>query len=174
MLLPERDPQGWAAKALREAGNSFLAEIRGMDDVSISFRPTEDEMSVKELVAHVRDAGALALDQIKALLNWPDKPLPVRDIDLLVMERDYRSADLMAVLLEFRDTRQELTGLLWALSSREWDQVARHPYRGDITITTIAGELARHDLEHLWHVRKIKGSLPQKVHVSDEWDQFQL
>ena len=174
MLLPDRDPQSWALKALREAGNSFLAEIRGMDDTVLALRPTEDEMSVTELVAHVRDAGILALDQINALLSRSDKSLPVRNIDLLVMERDYRSFDVMALLLEFRDTRQELSALLWELSSHDWDLTARHPYRGEISITTIAGELARHDLEHLWHVRKVKGGLPQNVHISDEWDTFRL
>jgi hypothetical protein len=174
MLLPDRDPHGWAAKALREAGNSFIAEVRGLDEEALVLQPADDDLCIKELVAHLRDAGDLALRQVRSILEQPNRPLPVWDIDLLVRERDYRSADVMMLLRELRDVRQELATVLWMLSSSEWGATARHPHLGDIDIGTIAAGLARHDLEHLWDVRKIKAQLPGNVRVSDEWDEYRL
>lgn len=144
-------------KALREAGNSFLSEIYRLDDSLLAKRPSEDEPSVKEIAAHVRDAGELALEQINHLLFRGRGALPARDVDVLMMERDYRSCDLEDVLDEFQHTRRELTSLLWSLSSEEWEATGKHPYRGEISATTIAAELARHDLEHLWEVRRVAG-----------------
>ncbi len=166
--LPDSDPQGWAMKALREAGNSFLTEIYGLDDETLTWRPAEDEPSIKEIAAHVRDASELALAQITHLLFRGRGKLPAQDIDVLLMERDYRTCDLDDVLDEFRDNRRELVSLLWSLTSSDWDATASHPYRGEISAATIAGELARHDLEHLWHVRKIKATLPAKIRNGEE------
>jgi hypothetical protein len=161
-------------KALREAGNSFLAEVRGLDENGLILRPAEGELCIKELVAHARDAGDLALRQVRSILDHPERQLPAWDTDVLVMERDYRSDDIHDLLRQFSDIRQELSAQLWMMSSAEWEATARHPYRGEVDITTIATDLARHDLEHLWDVRKVKGHLPGHVRVGDEWDEYRL
>jgi hypothetical protein len=166
VLVPESDPHGWALKALRESGNQVLAELRGLDEDALCRRPEDDDRSLKEIAAHLRDAGDLALKQVEAIRNRPDKTIPWWDTDLLLMERDYRSEDLTEILYAFRAARQDLTALLWTTSRGEWDSAGRHPYRGHISIGTIAGELARHDLEHLWQMRRLKSTMDLTVHVS--------
>ena len=55
-----------------------------------------------------------------------------------------------------RPTPRPAAGGLVARLNGEWHKPAIHPYRGEITIETIARELAQHDLEHLWQVRRLK------------------
>lgn len=152
----------------------MIAEVRGLDDAALTLQPVDGDLCIKELVAHLRDAGDLALRQVLSIAEHPNRPVPVWDTDILVMERDYRSAEISAILREFRDTRMELSAHLWSLSGPEWETPARHPYRGEVDIGTIASELARHDLEHLWDIRKIKAHLPGSVRVSGEWDEYRL
>jgi hypothetical protein len=62
-----------------------------------------------------------------------------------------------------RELRQEVTyllwDLLWGLDDRDWQATGEHPYRGAVSIETLARELAQHDLEHLAEVRKVKAEI---------------
>ena len=106
-------------KALREAGGTLVSEFAGLDEAALRHRPAEDELSLKEIAAHLRDAAALALSQLTTASEEPDKRLPVWDIDVLPFERDYRDVDLRGVLSEVRNLRRQTTALLWML--RDWD-----------------------------------------------------
>jgi hypothetical protein len=157
--LDERDSSGWAMKALREAGGTLFSEFAGLDESALRHRRAEDELSLKEIAAHLRDAEELALSQLTSAIEEPEKPLPVWDIEILPFERNYREANLRGVLGELRNLRRETTSLLWMLRAWDWQRPVRHRYRGEITIETIARELAQHDLEHLWQVRRLKADL---------------
>ncbi len=159
--LEERDSAGWAMKALREAGGSLVSEFAGLDETMLRHRPAEDELSLKEIAAHLRDAEELALRQLTAATEEPDKRLPLWDIDVLPFERDYRNSDLQGVLGEVRNLRRQTAALLWTLRDWDWRRKVTHPYRGEITIEMIARELAQHDLEHLWQVRRLKHALAE-------------
>ena len=156
MLLDRGDRQGFVLKALREAGNSLVSEMYGVDEELLCRRPAEGEMSLKEIAAHMRDAEELALEQMSAIAEGSRKRLPAWDLDLLPMERDYGSEDLDVFLAEFRGLRRETTAFLWTVGEQVWHAAGSHPYRGEVTIGQIAHELAQHDLEHLWQVRQLK------------------
>jgi hypothetical protein len=159
MLLDRSDPQYFVLKALREASSSLVSELYGFDDDVLRRRPADGELSLKEIAAHVRDAEELALQQMAAIADESRRPLPAWDIDLLPFERDYREGDLGTFLSEFRGLRRETTEFLWSVGDRVWHAKGRHPYRGEVTIGEIAQELAQHDLEHLWQVRRLKHEL---------------
>ncbi len=159
MLLDDNDPQGWTLKALREAGNSLMSELYGLDERTLRRRPADGEWSLKEIAAHLRDAEDLALKQMTAIIERRRGALPAWDVDLLPQERDYGSQNLENLLAGLRALRRETTQLLWSITDSDWTAHARHPYRGEITLGEIAHELAQHDLEHLWQVRRLKHDL---------------
>ena len=163
MLLDRASPQGFVLKALREAGNSLISEMYGVDEELLDVSPADGEMCLKEIAAHLRDAEELALAQLGAIGEGADGPLPAWDVDMLPMEREYRGQDLEVFLSEFRGLRQETTAFLWTAGDYAWESVGRHPYRGEITLGQIASELAQHDLEHLWQVRRIKALMRQAI-----------
>jgi hypothetical protein len=143
-------------KALREAGSSVVSELTFVDEDHLTRRPADDELCLKEIAAHMRDAEELAVRQITSLIDSPKKPVPVWDVDVLPLERDYRSSDIDRLLTEFRRLRRETSDLLWGLREYEWRRPGKHPYKGTITLEEIAKTLAQHDLEHLWQVRQLK------------------
>lgn len=159
MLLEERDSLGWVLKALREAGGTLVREFYGLDDDELCTRPNEDEWSLKEIAAHLRDNEDLAVKQITAFVERGGRRLPAWDVDILPHERDYQSSNIEELLSELRMLRRETTHLLWSVSSHEWESAADHPYRGKVTLEEIARELAQHDLEHLWQVRRMKADM---------------
>lgn len=175
-VMEERDPQepvlslpkGWVLKALREAGNSLLSELYGLDEDELRWRPGEGEWSLKEIAAHLRDAEELALAQLNAFVSSPSAPLPAWDVDLLPEERDYQGEEIARLLASFRGTRRETTYLLWGLTEADWQGSAEHPYRGAVTLAEIARELAQHDLEHLWQVRQLKEGLREAVSARED------
>jgi hypothetical protein len=170
MLLDESDPLGWVMKALREAGNSVVSQFSGLDEDALRRRPADGELCLKEIAAHLRDAEELALRQITALVESPEMAVPVWDVDLLPFERDYLAEDLHGLLIEFRDLRRRTTSLLWGLSDREWRATGKHPYKGPVTLEEIAHELAQHDLEHLWQIRRLKSDLEAgEPSFADDW-----
>lgn len=159
MLLRQSDASGWVLKALRECSNIIVRELSMLDEDELRRSPGEGEWCLKEIAAHLRDAEQLALRQMTAIAERAHGPLPAWDVDLLPAERDYRSADLGDLLSELRELRQETTYLLWGLDDPDWQASAEHPYRGEVTIETLARELAQHDLEHLAEVRRVKAQL---------------
>jgi hypothetical protein len=168
MLLDERDSQGWVLKALREAGGSLVSEFYGVKDAQYRHRLREDDWCLAEIAAHMRDKEELSFLQIAAILDGEAR-LPVWDVDSLQLERDYRRADVDDVLSEFRGLRRETATMLWGLRKHEWRREGQHPYRGSVTVEQIARELAQHDLEHLWQVRRLKHELGLEVGARDDW-----
>ncbi len=167
-VLQERDPQGWVLKALREAGNTLLSELYGLDEEELRWRPAEGEWSLKETASHLRDAEELALAQFNAFISGYASALPAWDVDLLPQERDYQGEEMARVLASLRGLRRETTYLLWGLTGADWQHSAEHPYRGPVTLGELARELAQHDLEHLWQVRQLKERLREAVTAREE------
>jgi len=161
-------------KALREAGNSVVSELAWIDEDALTRRPSEDELCMKEIAAHLRDTEELAVLQITSLIESPKKAVPVWDVDVLPMERDYRSLPMERFLEEFRNLRRETTNLLWSVREYEWRKPGKHPYKGTITLEEIAHTLAQHDLEHLWQVRRLKFDFGvtsrRRPRRGDDWD----
>ena len=170
VLFEERDPSGWVLKALRECANTVVSELSRLDDDTLGRAPAEGEWCLKEIAAHVRDAEDLALRQMTAISEGRRGALPAWDIDLLPAERDYRSSDIFDLLTEFRRLRSETTELLWGLRGPDWRSSGEHPYRGEVTMETLARELALHDLEHLAEIRRLKHDLAAPAAASgDDW-----
>ncbi len=167
-VLQERDQQGWVLKALREAGNTLLSELYGLDEEELRWRPAEGEWSLKETASHLRDAEELALAQFNAFISGSASALPAWDVVLLPQERDYQGEEMARVLASFRGMRRETTYLLWSLTGADWQRSAEHPYRGPVTMGEVARELAQHDLEHLWQVRQLKERLQEAVSAREE------
>lgn len=161
-------PKGWLLKALSEAGNLLLSELCGLDEEELRWRAAEGEWSLKEIAAHLRDAEELALAQLNAFVSGSSSPLPAWDVDLFPQERDYQSEEIAGLLASFGRLRRETTYLLWGLTEADWGRAAEHPYRGSVTLQEVARELAQHDLEHLWQVRRLKERLREAVSAREE------
>ena len=148
--------QRWMLKALHEACDELQSQLLGLSEEELCRRPAADEWSLKEIAAHLRDAEACFLERLELIAGVNEPDLPDVDVDMYVLERDYRGLDLYEVLHEFSRLRYDTTSLLWSLESSEWERGGLHPYRGRLSIMQVARDMNEHDLGHLWQVRRLR------------------
>lgn len=147
-------PQGWILKALREAGGSLASELYSLGEAG--FIPAgADVPSVAQTIAHLVEAERLAQEQITAVVEGHPGLLPLRDVEAPLAD-DAPDPDPAAGLARFEALRARTLRLLSRLTEDEWQRPGRHAYRGQVTPAEIARDLAHHDLEHLWQVRRLK------------------
>jgi hypothetical protein len=157
--LGERDEPGFVLKALREAAHELESQLWGLDDADLCWRPSEDELSLKEIAAHLRDCEEHFAESLSAIMAHERARLRAFDADALLLDRDYRQTDLYEALDRLESLRSHAVRLLWTLDCEDWDRTGEHPYRGPVSILQLAREQSEHDLEHLWQARRIRAAL---------------
>ena len=154
--------QHWMLKALHEAAGELQRQLLGLSEADLCRRSAPDEWSLKEIAAHLRDAEASFVQRLELIASQDEPDLPDIDVDADVLERDYRSLDLHAVLLELSRLRHYSTDLLWSLAPSEWEREGLHPYRGRLSILQVARDMNEHDLGHLWQVRRLRRQIEEE------------
>jgi hypothetical protein len=154
----EDDEQRWLMKALREVANELVEEIYELASADPTIRAEDDDRTPHEIAAHIRLNEELAAAQIRHLTGGRSNVrLPVDDTESPPAE--LADTSIYNFLEGFIEARRGTTRLLWNLSPAQWQRQGTHPYRGAITVQQIVRELAEHDLEHLWQVRRTKSNL---------------
>ncbi|MPZ23356.1 MAG: hypothetical protein GEU28_07390 [Dehalococcoidia bacterium] len=150
--------QRFLLKALHEVGSDLAGQFYGLAAGELDARD-RDGWSLRQVLCHLRDAEAQFLDQVEGILHERAAREPVLrcvNLDLLVVERDYDSADMGETLGEYRWLRTRSCYALADAWGTDWERTGRHPYRGSLTLAEIVREMNEHDLEHVWQVRRIR------------------
>ena len=156
----------WLMKALRESAHELESQLWGLDENEVRWRPNEDAMSLKELVAHLRDCEEHFLQTLELVAYHDEPKLASFDGDALVMDRDYQEIDLPETLEEFSYLRHRSMNVLWGPAAGSWERTGRHPYLGQVSIEQLVRVQHEHDLEHLWQARHIREELAQGTRTS--------
>ncbi len=102
-----------------------------------------------EVIWHLRDAEARALERMRAMRDQERPALAAYDQEALAREGRYRERDSLHGVREFTLLRQTMIGELEALRPEQWERVGIHEEVGPITILNQAIHLVGHDLNHL-------------------------
>ncbi len=163
-LAPEYDDSRWMLKALREAARELEAQLWGLEEEELRWRPSDDDLSLKEIAAHLRDCEGHFLECLELLAHRDAPRLPAFDGDILLVEHDYREADLYEAMERFEYLRHRSVNLLWSLDEQDWQRTGMHPFRGEpVSIGQLAREQTEHDLEHLWQARRLREALVERA-----------
>lgn len=150
----------WLLKALREAAHELDAQLWGLDEADLRWRPSDDGWSLKEIAAHLRDCEEHFLQALEAIVMEHEPRIAALDADALVLERDYREIDIYDTLEQLSDMRQRAVMILW---QEDWQRTGRHQYLGPVTIARLAHDQSQHDLEHLWQARRLREALAERA-----------
>jgi hypothetical protein len=157
--VPEYDEARWLLKALREAAHELEAQLWGLDEDELRWRPAADAWCLKEIAAHLRDCEEHFVEAVELIAVRHAPRIPALDADVLVLERDYRETDVQETLHSFAYLRERSVILLWSLEPDDWERTAIHPWRGPVSVRQLAREQTEHDLEHLWQARRLREAI---------------
>src|SRR3972149_1772224 len=162
-VAPKYDESRWLLKALREAAHELEAQLWGLDEDDLRWRSSGDTWSLQEIAAHLRDCEEHFLQSLELIAYQETPCIPAFDADALVLEQDYRECDLYDALERFEYLRHRTVNLLWSLAPEDWERAGLHPYLGEVSIARLAREQNEHDLEHLWHARRLRETLAERT-----------
>lgn len=116
---------------------------------------TPDEWNLAEVVWHLRDAEARALERMRAMRDRQSPFLTAYDQAALARDGRYAERDVDMAVSEFAALRETAVAELAALSPAQWDREGRHEEIGTITIFNHAIHMAGHDLNHLAQLSRL-------------------
>jgi uncharacterized damage-inducible protein DinB len=141
---------------VRTLPDRVAAEIEGLSEEELRWRPAEGAWSLKEVCGHTWDDSEVWRRRLGMMIAETDPVLPAYDQEALVRERAYQDADIAAVLGDIKRLRLEIVNLLSGLAPEGWERTGQHPDWGRLTIGQGMGMMVRHTEGHLEQVRELK------------------
>lgn len=136
------DNRRWLIKALREAANELQDQIgRTLMDNNA---PAEARQAAAEAARELAKQETIAAHQIAHLVFTDAEDLPLHDYEWL---EDGPEGTPWDHLRHYGDLRDQIISVLAMLGDEEWERMAQHRFRDDLTISHIARCAHNHDLE---------------------------
>ena len=128
----------WLMKALREASGEMH---------ELMMRALRSSMPEAEaLIERAWRQETIAAWQLGHLLFQDVEDLPLHDFEWL---EQVNVPDCYEQLREWYHTREQISGVLYMMSSYEWEQTANHRFQGELSVESIARAMHQTDLEIL-------------------------
>jgi hypothetical protein len=140
---------GKYVEVLQATPQKLRCLIQGLSEEQLRFKPTEDNLSLKEHVLHLRDIEIEGHRQRVRLILAEDLPV-LQDIDgtRLAQVRRYQTGNATKALEEFCQAREGNMAYLRNMTAFQWNRKAL--FNGDeITLLELVGRWVAHDQEHL-------------------------
>jgi hypothetical protein len=125
--------------------------------------PRAGEWSPLQVLQHLADAEMVRAVRLRMMLTQ-DRPLLIGYDQEAWVSRFGELESPEAALARLRVLRRSNLALFASLTGAEWDRVAPHPERGDLSVRLLALMMAGHDLIHIRQMRAaLEGLVLQKV-----------
>lgn len=142
--------------ALEVVPNKVAEIISGVDDEILSYKPSEEEWCVKEIVGHMLETDRLFAKRVTTLLEEqgvPDLTTPIPPWKLHE-GKGYEQMPADELLERLRQTRSASLAIVRGLAPDQWSR--RGTLRGTSTSLIDLGTwLANHDLGHSAQIRRL-------------------
>jgi hypothetical protein len=136
---------------LEQQPGIFLALVVGLPEPEWHLRRIADGLTLHQLLAHIRDAEALAYwPRLQRILTEAEPHLDPFPKHRWSLDEQYRRGEPLAdVLGAFTRTRAEVVALLKPLTPADWSRLGFHPPSGPRTLQWWAERLYTHAQNHL-------------------------
>jgi hypothetical protein len=141
-------------EALKAMPGRVEAEVAGLSDSVMRYRPAEGEWSIKEVVGHLRDGAEVWHKRLYQVWAQNDPVFVSYDQDAYVRDRNYQEADLRHVLEEMKRFRLETVELL--AHAVDWSRLGQWPGVGRRSLKQLAEALVEAEEAHLVQIRSAR------------------
>ena len=143
--------------ALYASGPDVLeGAIAGLSDDELSWKPSDDDWSVREIVHHVADSDATALFRVKMALAEPGRVMfgnPYHP-DTWASSLDYNQRDIAPAIALLRATRQHILQLLDHVPDA-MERTVSNPEGEYTTVESSISMLASHLMIHIGQIKDV-------------------
>src|SRR5688572_26324004 len=112
-------------ETLKHLPEVIEAEITGMTDAALRFRPSDDAWSIKEVIGHLRDYAEVWSKRFYMIWSQTDPLFVNYDEEAMVKERNYQDADLHQVIAELKVYRLRSVDTL--SHAVDWTRLGQQP-----------------------------------------------
>ncbi len=156
-VRPAGNNPAFLRKALSEVGGELHNSLYGFSrrDLLREGDGVDEGWCILGIALHLTQVERGVARQYEAIIHDRDPQLRHVDFDDIPLREDILAADDDEVVDEFHYLRRHNTYQLWELDERHWERAGLHPYIGRVTLLDISRELYRHDLEHLWQLKRM-------------------
>lgn len=141
-------------EALKATPGRVEAEIAGLPESTLRYRPSEDEWSIKEIVGHLRDKAEVWSKRLYQVWAQNDPVFVLFDQDAAVRERNYQEADLGPIFSDMRKFKLEMIDLL--AHAPDWSRLGQWPGVGRRSLKQLAEAVLEAERAHLDQIRALK------------------
>jgi glutamate/tyrosine decarboxylase-like PLP-dependent enzyme len=143
------------------AGPDWIeALLRGVSPAAADTRPSTDEWSAREIVAHLRASDDLLAGRITQALVREGTPFAELDERRWAEVAGYHAMSLGELLRGLRVRRAELVSQLRRLTPDDWTRAGQHELSGPLSVSTLANWIARHEQGHRAQVEAALAAAP--------------
>ncbi|HZD96444.1 MAG TPA: DinB family protein [Candidatus Sulfotelmatobacter sp.] len=141
---------------LQQAAPKKLASlVKGKTRKQLARRPTPDQWSIAEIMAHLADAEVAIAWRIRQVLSSNAIPIQAYDQDQWANTFGYARRDPRQSLASFGALREANLVLLKSVPRKLWENYGVHQERGQESVSHIVRLVAGHDLNHLRQIEAI-------------------
>ncbi len=134
--------------------------VSGLDEPRLTYRHAPAFPTLKEVVGHLSDAGAVVDSLLRRAYPDGQRELPVRASIDPTHEPD--PSPPVAELIEgFGRVRRRTVDLLRGLAPADWTRVVVDPQQGELTLLEVCELVTQHELGHLSQLRNLIALLPE-------------
>jgi len=138
------------ASMLRGAAAAFAAELRGLPEPLLRWRPAPGEWCVKEVVGHIIESERRGFaGRIRIILGEDRPSLEGWDPAEVAAARHDDERDGETLVTELLRMREDSAALVSGLRSDDLLRAGRHPKVGELTVGDLLQEWVFHDRNHL-------------------------
>src|SRR5437660_1035934 len=148
-----------------EATNAALSSlVADLDDAALDFRPTQDEWSIREILAHLVDDEMYVMRTRLERMIKEDRPsLAPHDEKRWYASRNTTRDTLAELLSDFAVQRAASLGIIKMLRESDWVRGGYQPEYGLFTAQEWLAHWVAHDSTHLRQIEDTGGAFPSPL-----------
>lgn len=143
-------------RRLRANVTVFQGLVGGVTRQQARWKPTPDQWSILEVVAHLADEEVLDFrTRLDLTLHRPEEAWRPIDPPRWAVDRRYNEGILEDTFQRFTNERARSVAWLEGLGGADWDRRHAHPRLGDIRAGDLLTSWVGHDLIHIRQINRL-------------------